>query len=349
VSLAWKIALSAGIPVVFFVGATGAGLRCLAAADTGARRTLRRIVVVAGEARAAGENAAAAGRLHGRWSAFPDATYERLWATRMGALDQRLQTVSRLLEQDVERRRLTKATRMLGRYRALASTEDVGRVRLRALSPRELHAATTLSAGARRTLASIARRLETSARAVRDEEVVLARSLHEMLRAAAALAVVLAVILSGWAALRVARALRRLAWASEALERGRLDEPVAIGGRDELARLGSAFEALAVQLLERDRAGDQLLRGLGEELDQPLQAIRDTTHGLADDLAAAGTPQQRRLVATFGDEAGELLRRAARIGEAQPRAADLEYVTPAELGFDAPRLLVDRRPSEGLP
>jgi hypothetical protein len=340
VSLASKIVLSAGLPVALLLGATGIGFRHLAATDAATRRTLRHVVEVVRETGAVDEIAAAAMRLHDRWSAFRDPVYERMWSDRLDEIDRRLGALARVLESDAGRRRLASATASFARYRTLASSGRDGVVRLRAPSSAILRTV----ARARRRLAGIAPGLEATARAVRTHARSIERDTFEQLRAVAVLVTLLAILLSGSAALHVMRATRRLAWATEALERGRLDEPIAIRGRDALARLGSALEALAFELRERDRVGDALMCRLGDDLDDSLRSIRATTHTLADELASAGTSQQQRLAQAIGEDAEHLLHRAARIGDARQGA--LAHVAPATIAFDPPALLVDGSASE---
>jgi hypothetical protein len=347
VSLAWKIVLSAGLPVALIVGATGAGLRSLAATDASARRTFRRAVLVVRETGAADDVASTALRLHDRWRAFQDPVYEPMWVAKMDQLGQRLVAMSRLLESELERRSLTKATQAFARYRTRASMTVGGDVRLRVLSPLDLRATLREADRGRRMLASVGRALETTARRVEVQAAAVERDTFAMLRGAATLAGVLAVLLSGWAAIHVTRAVRRLAWASEALERGRLDEPVGIGGGDELARLGSAFETLAIERLERDRVGDELAQRLRDDLDRPLRAVRDATRTLAAELAPGGTPEQRQLAAAIDGEAERLLLRATHIGDTRPAGPEIAYDAPREIAFDAPALLVDRTRPEG--
>ncbi len=344
-SLVAKIALSAALPVVVLAAATGTSVRSIARADAGSRGTLRRLVPVVRETNEADELAADAVRLYGRWTAFHDPDYEALWAARVGQLDLRVRDLRRALDGDAERRRLAKATVSFDRYRALVSSEADGRIALVAMAPRELHAALQASARGRRSLSSLIRGLETTARDVEARTSAMASETLAMLGAAAGAAGVLAMLLSGWVASRVGRGLRRLVWASEALERGRLDEPVAIGGHDELAQLGSALESLAEELRERDRIGEELVRRLGDDLDAPLRAIRDTTRALASAIAD-GTEEQRRLAAAIGDDAERLLARTTGIGDARASVPRLPHAEPPAIPFDVPALLVDGRPPE---
>ena len=119
--------------------------------------------------------------------------------------------------------------------------------------------------------------------------------------------------MSSWVGRRVAVGLRRLADATEALERGRLDQPVGVGGRDELGRLAIAFESLARELAERSRVADDTFHRLGHDLAEPLVTLRDATRVLAGELGTE--PRQQRLAQLIGDAADDLVRRVDRITE----------------------------------
>jgi hypothetical protein len=339
VSLAWKIVLSAALPVGLLIAASTVSFRSLDAAGTAPRRALSRVAPVVREAAAAEEDLATLSRLHGRWSTFRDPAYEQVWARRAGRLDAHVRAMATWLETPPERRSLAKATTAIRRYRTLTADEDGGTVALRLLSPAERPQALRADARARRALVGVGRALDATARATEAQAGVAERKSRATMRGAIGLAASLALLLSSWTAIQLVRRLRRLAYVSEALERGRLDEPVAIGGRDELGRLGVAFEALAHELRERDRVGEDLVRRLGHDLGEPLQTVRDIAHALAGELAHDGTSQQRRLAATIGDVTEHLLDRVAHLGEVSHGVPEIPHARPAPLGFDRPALL----------
>jgi hypothetical protein len=128
------------------------------------------------------------------------------------------------------------------------------------------------------------------------------------------------------------RRARRLADATEALERGRLDQPVGVGGRDEMGRLALAFESLARELAERSRVADDTLHRLGHDLAEPLVTLRDATRVLAGELGAE--PRQQQLAQLIGDAADDLVRRVDRITEHPTAPKALEG--PALKLLDAP-------------
>src|SRR5262249_44439405 len=153
-----------------------------------------------------------AARLHRRWNVLRDPEYEQLWATRMGQIEDRLRAISEMLEGDAAQRPVVKASRTFARYRALASTERDGSVALRPLPPDGVQDALRENARARRALRSVEQAFEATATIVDTQARLTERATYELLRATSAIAGLLALILSGWVAIRVARGLRRLAW-----------------------------------------------------------------------------------------------------------------------------------------
>jgi hypothetical protein len=314
VSVAWKILLSAGIPVAMLVVVATPSIRRLDATGDSSRRALRRVAPVVRDVAAADEAIATLSRVHGRWSAMPDPAYEALWTTRMNALEQRLGSLRRTTETPAEVRRVAKAGAAVERYRALISTRADGAFHLRRLTADERGLALRLSARARRALATIGDGLEATARAAEAQATAIERTTGDTLRGAATLAGLLALVLATLTSWRLVRRLRRLAWVSEALERGRLDEPVAIGGRDELGRLAVALEALGHDMRERECISDAVLQQLGHDLRELLHSVRDASRLLVDELIDMGPTHPRRLAAYIGDVTTELLDRVERIG-----------------------------------
>jgi diguanylate cyclase (GGDEF)-like protein len=78
----------------------------------------------------------------------------------------------------------------------------------------------------------------------------------------------------------IVRAVSRIAIAANAIARGNFDERVPIKGRDELARLGSAFNQMADQLQVRL-----------DELESERQRLRDALSRFGDALAATHHPE----------------------------------------------------------
>jgi HAMP domain-containing protein len=323
VSLVSKIVSSAAIPVALVLGAAGASMVALDRAGEASRHTLARLAPIVDEVANAEETLAALGRLHARWVTIRDPAYEEAWTARMGSLEQSLHGLGGMLDPGPERRRWAKARLAVTRYRDLVATDEA----LRPLDVPALREATTARARARRALGAIPAEVQATAQQAERHAGSIAVQARNALVAGGLLAGAFALLLSGWIGRRVARGLDSLADASAALERGRLDQPVAIDGRDELARLAVAFEALAAGLGERDRVCEDTIRRLGQELVEPLRTICDATGALARDLRALPMHDQT-LVLLIAEAAEDLRRHADRIA-VDPSRPDARPALPA--------------------
>jgi diguanylate cyclase (GGDEF)-like protein len=94
-------------------------------------------------------------------------------------------------------------------------------------------------------------------------------------------AVLLIALVAYFEGRTIVRAVSRIAVAANGIARGRLDERVPVKGRDELAKLGSAFNQMADQLQVRL-----------EELESERQRLRDALSRFGDALAATHDPEQ---------------------------------------------------------
>jgi diguanylate cyclase (GGDEF)-like protein len=94
-------------------------------------------------------------------------------------------------------------------------------------------------------------------------------------------AVVLIALVAYFEGRTIVRAVSRIAVAANAISRGKLDERVPVRGRDELAKLGSAFNQMADQLQVRL-----------EELESERQRLRDALSRFGDALAATHDVEQ---------------------------------------------------------
>ena len=337
--LVTKIVSSAAIPVALVLGAAGTSMVALNDARDASRHVLARLAPVVREVGTANESIAALGRLHARWVLTGDPAYRTAWASREAALEQRLLELGSLLETASERRRLLKAQRAVTRYRAaLVASDDEGE-RFRAHRVAAARRAGAASVRARRTIGAIAVEVKETAQQAESQAGATALQARNAMVAGALLAGALALLLSWWVGRRVARGLARLTAASGALERGRLDQPVAIGGRDELGRMAIAFESLAARLGERDRVCEDTIRRVGHDLAGPLRMICDATRALASDLTKLPMRDQT-LVLLIGEAAEDLLRHADRIADDPTRPhAPPALEAPGVPALPAPRPL----------
>jgi signal transduction histidine kinase len=111
--------------------------------------------------------------------------------------------------------------------------------------------------------------------------------------------IVLAILLSSWAAARVTRPVERLALAAQEVAAGNWNARVEVPGRDELAQLADSFNRMTAELLgqkerlvqaERVAAWRELARRLAHELKNPLFPLQLTVENLV--LARQQNPEQ---------------------------------------------------------
>jgi two-component system, NtrC family, nitrogen regulation sensor histidine kinase NtrY len=117
--------------------------------------------------------------------------------------------------------------------------------------------------------------------------------LEQHIRSAALLAggggILLAILLSGWAAARVTRPVEQLAAAAKGVASGNLETRVEVQSGDELGQLAESFNLMTAELLEqRERlvrservaAWRELARRLAHELKNPLFPLQLTVENL---------------------------------------------------------------------
>jgi two-component system nitrogen regulation sensor histidine kinase NtrY len=111
--------------------------------------------------------------------------------------------------------------------------------------------------------------------------------------------IVLAILLSSWAAARVTRPVEQLARAAQEVAAGNWNARVEVGGTDELAQLADSFNRMTAELLgqkdrlvqaERVAAWRELARRLAHELKNPLFPLQLTVENLV--RARQQSPEQ---------------------------------------------------------
>ncbi|CAN5333180.1 hypothetical protein BH11PSE10_BH11PSE10_21790 [soil metagenome] len=90
---------------------------------------------------------------------------------------------------------------------------------------------------------------------------------------------------------RVLRPMDRLTQAAEALAAGQLDRPLALGGTDEIARVGHAMEHMRLALLSAFDALRQHANTLEEQVEQRTAQLTTTNADLSQALAHLKTAQ----------------------------------------------------------
>jgi signal transduction histidine kinase len=208
------------------------------------------------------EGIAALRRLEARHALLRDPAYFRLFAERAQAIQGDLAVLGGLVSTPEERQTLADATEQLRSYRTLAEhspAEKAGAeqaaVRLEALV-QQLYGQSSTDL---RRRAAVAGKLEEQSRLV------------ALLAVGTSLAV--AVVITAFASLRIARPLRELTAAARAVERRKLAEPIPVRGRDEIAELTIAFNRMAARLRELDALKQHLFSAITHDLRTPLTVI----------------------------------------------------------------------------
>ena len=109
---------------------------------------------------------------------------------------------------------------------------------------------------------------------------------------------------------RITGPLARLAAAAERIGGGRLEDPVAVEGGDEVALLASRLDAMRSALLARDQELQMMLAGIAHEVRNPLGGMELFAGLLRDELGEAGPDADSQLshVARIQSEIGHLNR-----------------------------------------
>jgi len=123
----------------------------------------------------------------------------------------------------------------------------------------------------------------------RRQYVELKRSIRNSSLLVGGAGIVLAILLSSWAAARVTRPMEQLAAAAQDVAGGNWDTRVDVPGDDEIAQLANSFNRMTAELLtqkerlvqaERVAAWRELARRLAHELKNPLFPLQLTVENL---------------------------------------------------------------------
>lgn len=157
-----------------------------------------------------------------------------------------------------------------------------------------------------------------------NESFVIA--VNQILFIAAAVALLMAVLVSTFVTRRLVGPIQRMKAASQRIAAGEYEERVEVPGEDELAALARAFNQMAQTLAETEKRRRQLVGDVAHELRTPLANIRSVLEGLTDGVLPANP-------ATFHQVEREVTR-------LQRLVQDLEALSRAEAG----QLLLEREP-----
>jgi two-component system, NtrC family, nitrogen regulation sensor histidine kinase NtrY len=148
--------------------------------------------------------------------------------------------------------------------------------------------------------------------------------------------IVMAILLSSWAAARVTRPVEQLAHAAQEVAAGRWGTRVELDGDDELSQLADSFNRMTAELLaqrerliqaERVAAWRELARRLAHELKNPLFPLQLTVENLV--RARLQTPAQFEEV--FGESSRTLLAEIENLKRVISKFSDLSKMPQPQL------------------
>ena len=147
--------------------------------------------------------------------------------------------------------------------------------------------------------------------------------------------IVLAILLSSWAAARVTRPVERLAQAAQEVAEGNWNARVEIDGHDEVAQLAESFNRMTSELLaqkerlvqsERVAAWRELARRLAHELKNPLFPLQLTV----ENLIRARTQSPAQFEEVFGESSQTLLAEIANLKAIVGRFSEFSKMPPPQ-------------------
>jgi len=142
-----------------------------------------------------------------------------------------------------------------------------------------------------------------------DQTLANVRQVERRLLVAGALALAVALLLGHGAATVFARRIRRLERAADRIADGRLDEPVGVGGSDEVGQLGAAFERMRRRLAAFEHARREFIANASHELRTPIFSLGGFLELLGDDELDDET--RREFLATMQEQIERLTRLAS--------------------------------------
>ncbi len=142
-------------------------------------------------------------------------------------------------------------------------------------------------------------------------------------------AVLLALVVVQLLARGMTSPLREMAAAAGAMARGEHGQRVSVRGRDEVAQLAEAFNAMSAELEQTDRMRRDLVANVSHELRTPLTALQATLENLMDGVQPADP-------ATLS----AMHRQVARLGRMTEKLLDLSRMEAQEVPLAMRRFAV---------
>lgn len=122
---------------------------------------------------------------------------------------------------------------------------------------------------------------------VRTQSSRLAREVQSTVLVAASVSAFLAMLAGTWLFWQITRPLARLRDAAEQVAAGKLDTRVRVKSKDEVGRVGVAFNHMAGELQRQEGLRKQMVADIAHELRTPLSVMQVNLEAMADELLPA--------------------------------------------------------------
>jgi signal transduction histidine kinase len=308
--LASKIFLATAL-VIAVLGAVGAwSLRAMGEL-VAVNREIGARAVPAVRLAAAGQDAMRAlVRLETRFLVLGDKQYAALWNEKAGRAREDLDRLEALLRSPGEASLWRETVAAFDHYREAVAEEHGlmarGR-RDRALRLAEGEARRHAER-AEQSLEALVETVHAAAVAAQAEAAGLEARTWTWVLVALGAALVVGLACAAIIATRLTRSLRILSRATAAVATGSFAEPVVLEGRDEVAALAGAFNAMTARLRQVDQLKQSFLATVTHELRSPLTSMREAAHLLHEQVPGELNAKQARLVLIIEQSTGRLLR-----------------------------------------
>ena len=166
-----------------------------------------------------------------------------------------------------------------------------------------------------------------------SDALATVRLVRRSLLVAGSVALLVAWLAGFLAAWSISRRVRKLEAAAERIAAGDFDAPVVVHGRDEIAQLGEAFEAMRERLASLDRARREFIANASHELRTPIFSLGGFLELLADE--EVGEETRAEFLAEMRAQVERLTRLATDLLDLSRLDADQLSVVIMELDLAA--------------
>lgn len=160
------------------------------------------------------------------------------------------------------------------------------------------------------------------------------------LSGAAVVSLIVSILVALFLTRSISRPLLEMTRASEEMSRGRYEQSIDVRGRDEVARLAKAFNAMARQVSSSDRTMRDFLANVSHELKTPLTSIQGFSQAMLDGTIH-GAEHYRNAATIINDESQAMRRLVDEL-------LTLSKIESGQISMDHDPVEVDRVVREAL-